>query len=167
MTDPSRDEGAAEQALFDVVITPYRSLSRRGFTWLMAAVAAVAALASLWFAVLGLWPVLPFFGCEVLLVYLAFRTNYRDARAYEAVRLTTAELSIEQAKPSGRKKRFQFRPPHWLRVDLQRYPDGSNSLVIRSHGRSMTIGHFLSPQEKAGFAEALRSALGRLGPQAG
>ena len=148
--------------MFDVVIRPYRSLSRRGFNMLMAAVASVAFFASLSFLALGLWPVLPFLGGEVLLVYWAFRSNYLDRRAYETVRLTSRALSIEQAGPAGRKTRVLFQPPHWLRVDLQRHRDGSQTLVIGSHGRSMTIAQFLSPNEKASFADALSAALDRL-----
>ncbi len=159
----SQDDGP-EAALFDVVIRPYRSLSRRGFKYLMTAVAGVAFVASLLSLAAGLWPVLPFFGGEVLLIYWAFRSNYRDLRASESVRLTTRALRIERTNPAGRKRRFMFAPPHWLQVDLQRHPDGSNKLVIRSHGRTMTIAQFLSPREKVGFAEALRAAIGRLGP---
>lgn len=167
MNEALLDQNRSEPALFDVVIRPYRSLSRRGFSLLMTAVAGIALALGLWFAALGLWPVLPFFGLEVLLVYWAFRTSYRDKRAYEAVRLTAQALSVEQAKASGRKTRVLFEPPHWLQVDLQHHRDGSNKLVIRSHGRAMTIGNFLPPNEKVGFADALRTALGRLGPQLG
>lgn len=161
--DTNSHSAGPEAALFDVVIRPYRSLSRRGFRILMTAVAGVAFVASLLFLTAGLWPVLPFFGGEVLLVYWAFRSNYRDLRATESVRLTTRALSIERTSPAGRRRRFMFAPPHWLQVDLQRHTDGSNKLVIRSHGRAMTIAQFLSPREKVSFAEALRAALGRLG----
>ncbi len=167
MNEALLDQGGMEPALFDAVIRPYRSLSRRGFGVLMTAVVVVATAVCLGFAALGLWLVLPFFGGEVLFVYWAFRTSYRDRRAYEAVRLTVKALSVEQAKPSGRKQRFSFQPPHWLQVDLHHFPDGSNRLVIRSHGRAMTIGQFLPADEKAGFADALRAALARLGPGPG
>ena len=92
MNEALLDQGGMEPALFDAVIRPYRSLSRRGCGVLMTAVVVVATAICLGFAALGLWLVLPFFGGEVLFVYWAFRTSYRDRCAYEAVRLTVKAL---------------------------------------------------------------------------
>jgi uncharacterized membrane protein len=37
-----------------------------------------------------------FFGLDVLLVYLAFRANYRSARAYEEVVVIAVELTVRK-----------------------------------------------------------------------
>ncbi len=34
---------------------------------------------------IGAWPIFGFFGLDVLLIYLAFRWNYRSARAREEI----------------------------------------------------------------------------------
>jgi uncharacterized membrane protein len=156
MSEPS------QPPLFDAVLYPHRSLGPRGFALLMASCAGAAMLVGLWFATQGAWPVLPFFGGEILLIWWAFRANNRDARMFETVRLTPEELTVEKVRPSGRRLATTFAPPHWLRVDLVARPDGGNTLHVASHGRSLEIGRFLSPDERRDFASALRAALGRL-----
>src|SRR3546814_13695042 len=64
----------------------------------------------------GAWPAVGFLGLDVLVVYVAFRLNYRAARAYETVRLTRAEPEVTQVDPRGRGRRVTF-PPYWLAVD--------------------------------------------------
>lgn len=149
-------------ALFDAVLYPHRSLSPRGFICLMASLAGAAMLIGLWFASKGAWPVLPFFGGEILLIWLAFRVNSRDARTFETVHLTPQALTVEQVKPSGEHFAHRFAPPHWLRIELDPHPHGGSELRLASHGRSLVIGRFLTTDERREFAEALRAALGRL-----
>ena len=156
MTEPT------QSPLFDAVLYPHRSLTPRGFALLMAGCSGTIVLVGLWFATQGAWPVLPFFGCEIGLIWWAFRTNNRDARAFETVCLTPQALTVEQVRPSGRRLAHSFAPPHWLRVDLEARPDGGNSLRLSSHGRSLELGRFLSPEERREFAGELRAALGRL-----
>ncbi len=148
--------------VFHALLTPHRSLGRRGTTLLIGAMVVVGAVVSTFFVMQGAWPVLPFFGCEILLIWWAFRANNRDARAYETVNLTPDALTVCQVKASGRAIETQFQPPQWLRVILTARPDGSNKLELRSHGRSLVVGHFLAPHERTDFAAALRRALGKL-----
>jgi uncharacterized membrane protein len=148
--------------LFDAVLYPHRSLSPRGFAILMAGVIGAMVLVAAFFTMLGAWPVLPFFGAEILLVFFAFRLNDRDARSFERLRLTQDALTVEQVRPSGRRLRHTFRPPHWLRIDLARRPGGSNELIVSSHGDSLVIGRFLSAGERREIAIDLRNALKRL-----
>ena len=42
---------------------------------------------------MGAWPVMGFFGLDVLLVYCAFKLNYRAGRLCEIVELTPAQLT--------------------------------------------------------------------------
>ena len=128
----------------------------------MAGVAAFGLAVGISFLVRGVWPVLPFFGLEIALLYFAFRINYRSARTFESVRLTREALTVERVKPSGRRDRFRFQPPHWLRVTLDRRHGAASCLRLTSHGRSVIIGAFLSPGEREAFADDLRAALARL-----
>ena len=70
-----------EPKLFSAIVTPHRSLGRIGFVIVMVAVGSVSFAAGMAFLLLGAWPVFGFFGLDVLLVYLAFRANYRAAAA--------------------------------------------------------------------------------------
>lgn len=150
------------EPLFDAVIYPHRSLGPRAARWLLMALAAALTAVGLFFAAAGAWPVLPFFGCEILLFWWAFRTNARDARAFERLRLTHEELTVDKVRPSGRTLTDRFAPPHWLSVNLTARADGENELWLASHGRSLRIGGFLTPEERGNLADALRGALRRL-----
>ena len=70
-------------ALFSAVLTPYRSLSPKGFFFLMVAVCGVSFAAGLAFLLAGAWPVIGFLGLDVLIIYWAFRLNYRAAKVHE------------------------------------------------------------------------------------
>lgn len=124
----------------------------------MTAVSAISFAAGLAFLMLGAWPVTGFFGLDVLLIYGAFRLNYRAARLHELVELTESELKLTRIYPSGRSQSWSFNP-YWVRLELQRYEAEADRLSLRSHGQVLTFGSFLSNDEKRGFADALSAAL--------
>ena len=146
---------------FDAVLHPHTSLTPRGFFLLMAVVGLVSFCAGIAFVSIGAWPVFGFFGLDVLLVYFAFKLNYRDARRYETVRLTDSLLTVERVAPSGRRERWRFQP-YWLQVEVDDHPAAKNALTLRSHGRILEIGSFLTPDEKIDLANALRAELNKL-----
>jgi uncharacterized membrane protein len=145
---------------FDAVLTPHRSLPRAGFYLLMAAWVAVNLALGIYFLVQGAWPVVGFFGLDVLILYLAFRLNYRSARLTERVRLTETELTVVRVTPSGEARAWSFQP-YWLRVRMDDPPSADSRLTLSSHGRDLAIGTFLSPEERLDLARALKSALAR------
>lgn len=144
--------------LFDAVLYPHRSLSPRGFWILMALVSAVSFTAGLAFFLIGAWPVVGFFGLDVLLIFVAFRLSYRAARMMERIKLSADALQIERVSPYGQVRRWSFQP-YWVRVVLDDPPLLDSVVTIGSHGRSVGVGGFLVPGEKAEFASALRAAL--------
>jgi uncharacterized membrane protein len=158
---PAPDAAAASPALFDAVLTPHRSLSPTGFTILMGAIAAVGFVGGMAFLLAGAWPVTGFGVVEIGLFYLLFRLNYRSARIGERVRLTAEALEIERRLQDGSVRCWSFQP-YWLRVDIADPPDTDSRLTLSSHGRSLSIGAFLSPDERLEFANALRAELTRL-----
>jgi len=159
---PGEDpEGTERKYLFDAILQPHTSLSPRGFLLLMSAIASVSFVAGMAFMLAGAWPIFGFFGLDVLLIYLAFKSNYRWARMYETVRLTEDALLVERISPSGKVQRWRFQP-YWLRVDIDDPVRHDSQLVISSHGKRLQIGAFLTPDERAEFADALRDALSGL-----
>jgi uncharacterized membrane protein len=152
--------------LFSALLTPHRSLGRTGFLAVMAFVGVVSFAAGLAFLLMGAWPVLGFFGLDILAIYLAFRINFRHARASEEIRVTPSELRVRRISHRGHVAEFVFNPL-WVRLDQKRHPEyGVERLYLASKGRRIAIGSFLSPDEKASFANALMSALqsARRGP---
>ena len=158
---------AGEPLLFDAVLTPYRSLSPRGFAILMGTAGLIGFAFGASFIALGAWPIFGFCGLEWLLFYVFFRLNYRAARCQEHIRMTPDAVTIERKDPRGRVQSWSFQP-YWLRVEMDDPPVHESQLALASHGRRLTIGSFLSPAERHELALALRAALAsaRRAPQA-
>jgi uncharacterized membrane protein len=154
------NEPSAEPTIFSAVLTPHRSLSQRGFRNFMLVLGGLSFLVGMYFLLKGAWPVFGFCGLEVLLVYLAFRVNYRRASAYEQVTVTPSELTVRKVTHHGRMKEWTLNPL-WVQLDRVVHAEfGIERLFLVSHGRRLAIAGFLGPDEKASFASALAAALG-------
>lgn len=124
----------------------------------MLAIGGVSFISGMVFLMMGAWPVMGFFGLDVLLVYIAFKLNYRAARAYELVELTPSALTVKQVSASGKTRSFEFNP-YWVRVLFTERHDGGNHLKLASHGRELEFGRLLNDDERRDFAQALTGAL--------
>jgi uncharacterized membrane protein len=150
----------AEPTLFSAILTPHRSLSATGFLILMAAIGILSFAAGVTFLLMGAWPVFGFFGLDVLLVYLAFRINYRAATAFEQVSVTPSELKVRKVTHRGQVTEWTLNPL-WVQLDRETHEEfGVQRLFLVSRGRRFPIAGFLSPDEKASFAVALSAAIG-------
>jgi len=146
---------------FDAVLHPHRSLGPVGFYILIGFIAAISFAAGIIFAIKGAWPVLGFFGLDVLAIYVAFRVSYRSGRLAETVELRDDELAVRRIQPNGRSRDWSFNP-YWVRIEVRNGPHGDGDVVLRSHGRSVSLGRFLTAEERVDFASALEAALKRL-----
>jgi uncharacterized membrane protein len=150
-----------EAPLFDQRLQPHRSLGPRGFRILMLGCCVLSTLYSLPFYLMGAWPVVGFLGLDVLLIYLAFKANFRAARAYELLRLTSLELLFARVSPRGERKEWRFNPV-WVRFERVEHEEfGTQSLALVSHGKSVEVGRFLGPDQKAALAKSFSAALAR------
>jgi uncharacterized membrane protein len=160
------DPQIAQPELFSALLTPHRSLNSTGFLVLMAFLSAVSFAAGLAFLLMGAWPVLGFFGLDVLAIYWAFRINFRHAKATEEIWVTPSELRVRRVSHRGRVVEFVLNPL-WVQLDQKTHAEfGIEKLYLVSKGRRVSIGSFLGPDEKASFAKALLAALqaARRGP---
>jgi uncharacterized membrane protein len=160
-SNPSTGGGPVpEPAIFSAVITPHRSLGSTGFLILMLAIGGLSFVSGMVFLLLGAWPVFGFLGLDVLLVYVAFRANFRAARAYEEVTVTSSELTLRKISPRGAVRQWTLNPL-WVRLERIVHEEfGIERLFLVSRGRRLSIAACLSPDEKASFANALSLALG-------
>jgi uncharacterized membrane protein len=160
MTDPAEHETGP--IYLDATLRPHRSLSKRGFVLVMAGVAGGGFLIGTAFFMAGAWPVAGFAGLEILLVYIAFRMNFRDGDRAERLVMTDRGLDILRIAPSGRTTEQTRLEPAWLSVEMDDPPRHESRLLIRGgHGLVTEIGRFLQPEEKVEVAAALREALAR------
>jgi uncharacterized membrane protein len=160
MAKPDIRRETGEPIVFDALLTPHRSLSPQGFLIFMAAVCGACFAAGLLFVLVGAWPVGAFFVLVVALVYGASRVNYRRGRMHESLALTRRDLTVRRIDHRGEVASWRFQPT-WLQVLIDEPPGHHSQLVLRSHGRSLAIGAFLSPEERFDLAGELRRALAR------
>ena len=153
--DPELDQ----PTLFSARVTPHRSLNRTGFMVLMIFIGTVSFVAGIAFLLMGAWPVLGFFGLDVLVIYWAFRINFRSAEATEDIVVTPTELRVRRVSHRGQVAEWTFNPL-WVRLDLEVDEDfGLEHLYLISRGRRLQLAGFLGPEEKASFYNGLVEAL--------
>jgi len=160
------DLEAAEPTLFSALLTPHRSLNRTGFLLVMGAISVASFAAGIAGLMIGAWPVLGFLGLDVLAIYVAFKINYRSARAYEEILVTPSELRLRRVSHRGHVMEFAFNPL-WVQLDQVIDEEfGVERLFLVSKGRRVALANFLGPDEKASFAKALLAGLAaaRKGP---
>ena len=154
------NDPAAEPTIFSAVLTPNRSLSPRGFLIFMLVLGSFSFIIGLYFILRGAWPVFGFCGLEVLVVYWAFRLNYRHATAYEQVTVTPSELTVRKVNHYGNMREWTLNPL-WVRLERVAHEEfGIERLFLVSHGRELVIAGCLGARDKESFAHALSDALG-------
>ena len=159
LVESAGGEATGAPVIFDAELAPNRSLGRAGFIAVMAGVIVISIGLGVFFLLQGAWPVLGFFGLDIALLYLAFRLSYRSGRLRETIRVTADEVVVRRIAPNGRTTEWRFNP-YWLRIALDEPVEHHSQITLTSHGRSLVIGLFLAPEERASLVAALRSALG-------
>jgi len=154
------DTAFVEPTLFSALLTPHRSLGSVGFLVLMSVVAAVSFAGGVVFYLIGAWPVGGFFGLDALLIYWAFRVNYRAAQAFEEVTVTPSQLRVRKVTHKGKVSEWSLNPV-WTSLERDTHEDfGLMGLFLVTRGRKLPVATFLGPAEKESFAKALAAAIG-------
>jgi uncharacterized membrane protein len=149
-----------EAPVFEALIVPYRSLTRKGVTVVVAVLTVLTVTLAVRFWLLGAWPVAGFSLVEVPLAVLLLSINLRRARASELILLDAMALTVVRTDPAGRRQQVSL-PAAWLRVDLDA-GRGAPRVVLSSHGRDCEVGAFLHDPDKMSLFDALSEALHRL-----
>ncbi|MEH6496079.1 MAG: DUF2244 domain-containing protein [Pseudomonas marincola] len=144
-----------QQKPYTLSLSPHRSLPPRGFLVLMIFIGVVSFTAGIAFLMMGAWPVFGFFGLDVLLVYVAFRLNYREAQKREVIEIREGDLRVRAISPSGTEKCRTFQS-YWSRCVIE-----GEMLLIRSRNETAEIGSFLNLEEKEEVMNEITSALHR------
>ena len=148
-----------DDAIFSATLRPHRSLSRAGFTLLIGAITALWAGFGIYLWQLGAWPVLGFGGLDILAIYVAFKLNYRAARAFEEVEVSRTAIVVRKVMANGRAQEFRFNP-QWVRLEVQEIADeGVVRIALRARDSHVPVGAFLNPADRKSFARAFGAAL--------
>lgn len=155
-------EAASDEAIFDAILYPNRSLPNAGFLAVMGVVIGANILFGIYFFSIGAWPVIGFCGLDVFLVWLAFRLSYRQGRLRERIVLRDGDMRVMRVLPSGHESRWRLQP-RWARVVIDREGEHEAQVRVVSKGRSLVLGSFLSPEERVTFGRSLADAVARAG----
>jgi uncharacterized membrane protein len=111
-------------------------------------------IAAGFFLIFGAWPILPYAGIEMTVLYIAFRYVDRHAADYE--RITIREKSVTIEVQEGPAVAHLEMNRHWARVVCER---GASRLALRSHGREIEVGRHLCAAQRAVMARELAREL--------
>lgn len=145
--------------VFEALLTPHRSLSRRGLALLFSFFILVGLATSIPFFLLGAWPVLGFMGLEIGLVYVSFRYHNATARAYEEIILSRLELLFRSVSWRGQIREARFNPA-WTRLERDVHPEfGIEKLEIVQGRQRVEVAASLGREARGEFADAFQRAL--------
>lgn len=147
------------ESIFSADLVPHRSLGQREFQLLMLVLGAVSIVFGTYFFVLGAWPVTSLLVLNILIVWIAFRFNYRGAKVREYVQISDNEIYICGVSASGRKREFRYNPK-WVRLSIEKIEnEGVKNLIVTHGGKGCLVGSFLNPCDLESFATAFKAAV--------
>jgi uncharacterized membrane protein len=150
-----------DRPVYDVVLWPNQSLTRRGHRIAMGTAAAGLSLPL--FGVAGtpvFWGLAPFLLVALGALWIAIRRNGRQLCIEERLTLWRDEIRVERREPDGRLLRWQAEPLR-LRLRLHKGAKVEDYLTIAGGGREIELGAFLAPEERVALAAEIESALTR------
>ncbi len=142
----------------DAVITPHRSLSRKGFFRLLGALVAANLLIAGFLLAIGALPVPIFLCIDILGVIIAFRASYRGAGQSERVQVSAEEVRVSHQ--IGRSARTVWTSPTaFTRVSVDARGESEARVRLHLSQKALTLAHALGPLERAQFGDALEAAI--------
>ncbi|APV48807.1 hypothetical protein BWI17_03400 [Betaproteobacteria bacterium GR16-43] len=133
---------------------PNRSLGPKGRRGCLAAIGGTTLVVAFGASLLGAWPVMPFAGLEVALLWFAFRTLQRHDADFERLEIgATGEVRLE-ARDASRETSFVAQRG-WARVVL-RERGHRCTLGLAYAGRTVPLGRMLSDDGRRELAATLR-----------
>jgi uncharacterized membrane protein len=142
----------------DQLLTPHRSLSRKGFYWVIGVLIAFNLAVGTLFVALKAFPVPIFLGVDVLAVIFAFRLNYRGAALTERVQISAEEVRV--LHQFGQRARTVWTSPTaFTQVVVDDEGEHEVRVRLKMSGRSVIVAAGLSPGEREDLAVALKEAI--------
>lgn len=145
--------------IFEALIVPHRSLTRKGATIVVGIVAIVSSGIGLRLWLWGAWPAVIFSLIDAPLLLLLLMLNWHRGRASELIMLTEDRFTVIRTDARGSRRQMSL-PTAWLRVDMQS-ADAIPRIVVARQGKTWEVGAFLHDADKRSLFGALRDALDR------
>lgn len=135
---------------------PNRSLGSQARALCLLALAGSVAAVGFFAALVGAWPILPFAGLELAVLWLAFRCLARHDTDFERLELDGDRLTW-RSQIAGRGDAMEANLP-WVRL-LVRDASGRCSLALRYAGKTTCIGGLASEPGRRRWAAELGQRL--------
>lgn len=149
----------AQSPLFSAFLTPHRALNAKGIRYVIAFTAIMASIPSIFFFSIGAWPIVGLMGLDVAVLWWAMSVSLKSGDAFEEVTLWPDTLEVRHVTAWGKERQHKFNPFYVrLRVDRD-YEDRVIHLVLSVRQQRLEIGTFLTPDDKASFAQVFGAAL--------
>ncbi len=145
--------------LFAATLKPHRSLTRRGYRYVIALACVMASIPGIVFFSLGAWPIVGFLGLDIVAIGWALTASMKSGKQYEVVTLWPDELEVKQVAASGKAEITRFNP-FFVKLVIDRdFNERTTALHLRTRDTDLTIGAFMNPDDKASFAKVFGTAL--------
>jgi uncharacterized membrane protein len=133
------------------------SLSSTGRRFVFGYILTVSLGIAVAFAVVfGAWPIMPFAGIEMAVLYVAFRYVDRHAGDYERITIRGDSVAVEVRE--GSRVTRQELNRYWAQIVCE--SEGAR-LALRSHGREVEVGRHVCEEARAAIARQLARELRR------
>lgn len=142
----------------DAVITPHRSLSRKGFIVLIAVLTSINTITAILFVALRATPVPLFLGLDVIALAVAFIASRRAVLRRERIQVTAADVRVVLETPKGASTVW-LSPTAFTRVALVGEDEDDLDLQLRLSDRALGVARALTRAERRDFAVALERAI--------
>jgi uncharacterized membrane protein len=143
-----------------IELAPNCSLKPAGAVIFFASICLFSLVFALFFTLHGFWPVLVFWGLEMLGLGLALNASMQRGKYTQTVLITESRISLVTRSRRGAEKEEFAR--HWAKVRLRAPPrrHGTSQLTIESRGRACEVGSFLTEEDRCELAKRLRYLVG-------
>ncbi len=145
-----------------IVLAPNCSLTPLAAKCFFVATCLFSLTFAMMFVIRGMWPVLPFWALEMLILGLALRSSLSRRNYTQTVLITESQISLVTRSRQGEAKQEFAR--HWAKVRL-RSPlrrSGTSRLTIECRGRAYEVGSFLTEEDRCRLAKRLVGLVGRI-----
>ena len=146
----------SSKRFLDLKIYPNKSLTLFTLMVLFLIFFLTTSFVSIYFILIGAWPVSFFLVLDFVLLFYAFKSYRKATRIYDRIILKDKLLIINVNKNGEKNKRII--EPTWLRLKV--YSNRKDQyLSIISRGKSVNVGIFLNLKELSELAKTIKSAL--------
>ena len=146
----------SSKRFLDLKIYPNKSLTLFTLMVLFLIFFLTTSFVSIYFILIGAWPVSFFLVLDFILLFYAFKSYRKATRIYDRIILNDKLLIINVNKNGEKNKKII--EPTWLRLKV--YSNRKDQyLSIISRGKSVNVGSFLNLKELSELAKTIKSAL--------